>query len=92
MFESHQSSKVNFENSCPELDLLVDEARKIPQVLGARLSGGGFGGSVIILVNGHDAENVSGKLRKRFQSVFGHSCDISKIMPSAGAQILAQKQ
>ena len=50
MFESHESSRVNFENSCPELDLLVATARQTPGVLGARLSGGGFGGATINLV------------------------------------------
>jgi galactokinase len=55
MFESHESSRVNFENSCAELDLLVATARKTPGVLGARLSGGGFGGATINLVEkGHE--------------------------------------
>ncbi|MEJ0000057.1 MAG: hypothetical protein WDO13_13340 [Verrucomicrobiota bacterium] len=50
MFQSHESSRLNFENSCPELDLLVETARKTPGVLGARLSGGGFGGATINIV------------------------------------------
>jgi galactokinase len=50
MFASHESSIVNFENSAPELDLLVAAAKKTPGILGARLSGGGFGGATINLV------------------------------------------
>jgi galactokinase len=50
MFASHESSIVNFENSCPELDRLVEAARKTPGVYGARLSGGGFGGATINVV------------------------------------------
>ena len=50
MFISHESSRVNFENSCPELDLLVEAAKKSEGVYGARLSGGGFGGATINLV------------------------------------------
>jgi galactokinase len=50
MFASHESSQVNFENSCPELDRLVEAARQTPGVYGARLSGGGFGGATINLV------------------------------------------
>jgi galactokinase len=50
MFVSHESSRRNFENSCPELDQLVETARKTPGVYGARLSGGGFGGATINLV------------------------------------------
>ncbi len=45
--ESHQSSRENFENSTAELDLLVEIARDLPGVLGARLTGGGFGGATV---------------------------------------------
>jgi galactokinase len=58
MFTSHESSRVNFENSCPELDLLVETARKTPGVYGARLSGGGFGGATINLVEAGKEEQV----------------------------------
>ena len=55
MFASHESSRVSFENSCPELDLLVETARRTPEIYGARLSGGGFGGATINLVAaGHE--------------------------------------
>jgi galactokinase len=56
LFASHESSKNNFENSCPELDTLVDIARESQLCLGARLSGGGFGGISIHLVYAEDAE------------------------------------
>ncbi len=49
---------INFENSCPELDRLVDAARKTPGVYGARLSGGGFGGATINLVEKGREEEV----------------------------------
>ena len=58
MFESHESSRLNFENSCPELDLLVARARQTPGVYGARLSGGGFGGATINLVEKGREEEV----------------------------------
>ena len=58
MFASHESSRVNFENSCPELDLLVETARKTPGVYGARLSGGGFGGATINLVEAGKEDEV----------------------------------
>lgn len=58
MFASHESSRVNFENSCPELDRLVAAARKTPGVYGARLSGGGFGGATINLVEVGREEEV----------------------------------
>lgn len=59
MFASHESSRTNFENSCSELDQLVEAARKTPGVYGARLSGGGFGGATINLVEkGREKEVV----------------------------------
>jgi galactokinase len=59
MNESHESSRTNFENSTPELDQLVDLARKQPGVLGARLTGGGFGGAIIALCEATKAEHAS---------------------------------
>lgn len=50
MLQSHESSRDFFKNSCAELDLLVDLARGLPSCLGARLTGGGFGGATINLV------------------------------------------
>jgi galactokinase len=50
MLQSHESSRDLLRNSCPELDLLVELARHHPACLGARLTGGGFGGATINLV------------------------------------------
>lgn len=58
-FESHESSRVNFENSTEELDYLVELAKSIPGGLGARLSGGGFGGITIHLVKSEAAEEYA---------------------------------
>jgi galactokinase len=49
-FESHASMRDDFEVSVPEIDALVDAARRVPGVYGARLTGGGFGGSIVALV------------------------------------------
>ena len=50
MTASHRSSMKNFENSTPELDALVDIATSLPGCHGARLTGGGFGGAIVALV------------------------------------------
>jgi galactokinase len=50
LFQSHESSRDYFGNSTKELDLLVEIARQQPACYGARLSGGGFGGATINLV------------------------------------------
>ncbi|MCX7590387.1 MAG: galactokinase [Kiritimatiellae bacterium] len=88
MFESHESSRVNFENSCPELDLLVSTARTISGVLGARLSGGGFGGSVIVLVYQRDSEEVGRILAAAYQREFGVPCSIRVLSPADGARMI----
>ncbi len=50
MYASHHSLRIDYEVSCPELDLLVELAAGCPGVYGARMTGGGFGGSTVNLV------------------------------------------
>lgn len=56
MLQSHESSRDFLHNSTAELDILVELARQQPGCLGARLTGGGFGGATINLVTHHTAE------------------------------------
>ena len=72
MYASHESSRTNFENSTPQLDLLVEIARTLPGVHGARLSGGGFGGSTVTLVDADAAENVAARLAAEYSSRSGY--------------------
>jgi galactokinase len=84
LFESHQSSIENFENSCPELDVVVAAARAAGAP-GARLSGGGFGGCAIVMVRKEQAAAV----RKQIDA-FCRAKDITPefiaVTPSAGAE------
>lgn len=57
LFDSHQSSRTNFKNSCPELDEMIAFAKEDDRCVGARLSGGGFGGISIHLVQTQHAED-----------------------------------
>jgi len=88
MFDSHESSRVLFGNSCEELDFVVATAKNIPGALGARLSGGGFGGSAVVLVNPRDAVTVGAALESAFESKYGYSCEVSVITPSQGAHLI----
>jgi galactokinase len=88
MFASHESSRCKFENSCRELDVLVDAARGMSSVLGARLSGGGFGGSVVVLVHPRDAAVIGKSLSAVFQKSVGRVCDVRVVIPSDGAMVL----
>jgi len=88
MFASHESSRMYFENSCPELDMIVEAARKIPGVMGARLSGGGFGGSVVVMVHPRDALAAGAALAGAYQHAFGQACDTCVLRPSDGARLI----
>jgi galactokinase len=66
MNASHESSRTNFENSTPELDLLVSIAQRLPGVLGARLTGAGFGGATITLCERSKAEAIALELSNRY--------------------------
>jgi galactokinase len=58
MFGSHKGLSVEYEVSCKELDFLVDQVRNNPNVLGARMMGGGFGGCTINLVKEEAVEQL----------------------------------
>ncbi|MBV9007798.1 MAG: galactokinase [Verrucomicrobia bacterium] len=71
MNQSHESSRQNFENSTPELDLLVSIARQLPGVLGARLTGGGFGGATVTLCQRAGAVEIANKLSRKYEAQTG---------------------
>jgi len=74
MFVSHESSRVNFENSTPELDALVEIACEEPGVLGSRLTGGGFGGASVSLIEKNAAERIAENFTKKYRERTGHAC------------------
>lgn len=86
LFDSHETSRTAFENSIPELDTVVAAAREAG-ALGARLSGGGWGGSVCALVQSTDAERICDEVMAACKAN-GLNPTIEKIIPSQGAQIL----
>lgn len=71
MFQSHESSRDFFKNSSPELDLLVDVARAHPGCLGARLTGGGFGGATINLVQRPQVEDFTRTVAAQYEQRAG---------------------
>jgi galactokinase len=85
MYDSHESSRNWFENSCEELDAIVDAAKAIPEVYGARLSGGGFGGSCCLLVDPTAADKISEQISREYKARFNDEPVCSLIKPSKGA-------
>jgi galactokinase len=71
MNASHESSCRNFENSTPELDLLVSIAQRLPGVVGARLTGAGFGGATVTLCERSAADPVARQLARDYRAQTG---------------------
>lgn len=74
MFASHESSRTNFENSTPELDALVRIAREEEGVYGSRLTGGGFGGATVSLVETGQARRIATNFEEKYQGEMGIEC------------------
>jgi galactokinase len=75
MFQSHESSRDFFKNSTAELDLLVELARKHSGCLGARLTGGGFGGATINLVTHDAAKDFAAYMSREYEQQSGHKLE-----------------
>lgn len=65
-FASHDSMRDDYEVSVPEIDLLVEIARQDEAVHGARLTGGGFGGSVVILTRAGQGGAAAGRIARAY--------------------------
>ncbi len=84
---SHASMRDDFEITVPQVDLAVETARA-SGALGARMTGGGFGGCIIALVPAGDVERVGGEIARSFADAgYGPPVHFTAI-PSAGAQRL----
>lgn len=66
MSQSHQSLRDDYEVSCKELDLMVEFANEAPGCIGARMTGGGFGGATINLVTSEAVEEFTAKVSQRY--------------------------
>ena len=83
--ESHESSRINFENSIAALDQLCESSKMSPGHLGARLSGGGFGGSTLHLIQAHQQTEFLSTFQKEAARRLGHPVEFFVTRPSGGA-------
>jgi galactokinase len=88
MAESHFSLRDDYEVSCPELDILVDLALALPCCHGARLTGAGFGGCTVNLVEAEAVEPFSQSIASGYRNRSGRPVEIYVFEPSASARIL----
>lgn len=82
---AHQSLSEDFEVSLPELDFLVESASSMPFVHGARLTGAGFGGSIVALVEKGKEGEFLANIREKYTKKFSIEPEIIFSPPSSGA-------
>jgi galactokinase len=91
MAASHDSLRDDFEVSCVELDLMVEIARAIGRsggVIGARMTGGGFGGSTVTLCESSKAREIAATLSNKYHEATGITPQIFASRPSLGAHLI----
>ncbi|MFC8915057.1 galactokinase [Streptomyces sp. NPDC047821] len=85
--EGHASLRDDLRVSCPELDLVVSAATAAG-ALGARMTGGGFGGSAVVLAEAADADTVTKAVGEAFAAAGHPAPRVFPAVPSAGARRL----
>lgn len=79
LYASHDSLRVDFEVSCPELDCLVELAAGMPQVIGARMMGGGFGGCVLVLLDATGIDDVEQHLAEGYAEAYHRAPEFYRV-------------
>ncbi len=85
MFASHESLRDDYEVSCAELDELVEIARKVKGVFGARMTGGGFGGCTVNLLKRDAFGEFQKQNKQKYSGKFGFAPEIYLFQASDGA-------
>jgi len=85
MTDSHRSLRDDYEVSCPEVDFLVDAAIKMDGVWGARITGGGFGGCTINLLDPAAIENFQQRILRQYREKFSLEPQFYRVTPGRGA-------
>ena len=88
MTESHNSLRDNYEVTGKELDVLVEEALKVPCVLGSRMTGGGFGGCTVSLMKREVVETFIIEVGKNYTERTGYYADFYNVEVGDGARAL----
>ena len=85
---AHASYRDDFEASCAEADILVELALQRPECIGARLTGGGFGGCTLNLVRSKDAAAFADALKAGYREKTSIDAEVYRCRASAGAHAL----
>ena len=88
MNESHISLRDDYEVSCEEIDVLVEEAWKVDGVIGSRITGGGFGGCTVSLVKDEAVAEFQHKVGAAYEKRFGIQADFYVVEIGDGPRTL----
>lgn len=88
MNESHTSMRDDFEISRAEMDTMVELAQAHPAAYGARMTGGGFGGSAVALVRRDEAAAFAADVARAYQQATGLTPEVTVCRASAGAEVV----
>jgi galactokinase len=94
MYASHASLRDDYEVSCPELDTVVGIAQAMGDeggVIGCRMTGGGFGGCAVSLVQTDAVQRITRSLDAAYEKKTGTQASIFSSRPAAGARILKSR-
>jgi galactokinase len=86
MHKSHESLRDDYEVSCRELDMIVDLASSIRGVYGARMTGGGFGGSTVNLLSADCADAFQSEIAEKYKDATGITPQTYVCVPAQGAE------
>ncbi len=92
MNESHISLRDDYEVSCAEVDVLTEIAWGCPGVLGSRITGGGFGGCTVSIVEDAAAAEFSETIRREYARRTGLDAQIYTVSPGDGAHSLKEEE
>jgi galactokinase len=88
MYESHASLDSDYEVSCGELNTLVEIASQLDGVIGSRMTGGGFGGCTVSLVEADQMEIVKTAIEREYESATGIQPTLFSTRPAQGAHVV----
>ena len=88
LYESHEGLKNLYKVSCDEIDFLVDATKNNPNVLGARMIGGGFGGCTLNLIKTGKVEEFLVEVLEKFKNKFGKPCTPISVKISQGTSVV----
>jgi len=88
MLQSHASLRDDYEVSIAELDFLVEQAMEVDGVYGARLTGGGFGGCIVVLCKPSVSTTLMDSLRKKYRERYGIDAEAFVTTATAGTSVV----